>query len=231
MIQLPEINGSDIYSTIQLLWNQFPGKIIFTTSFSLEDQIITDVICRTGLPIKIITLDTGRHFEETYNVFFRTRERYKRTIETLHPDPAELSDLLVKKGPFSFYNSVEDRKECCTIRKVNPLKKALEKQSVWITGLRKEQSESRTSLQLIEVDTNHDLIKYNPLLDWSFEEVKGYIHEKNVPYNILHDRGYPSIGCAPCTRAVNAGEDIRSGRWWWEGNSKKECGLHTSKST
>jgi phosphoadenosine phosphosulfate reductase len=134
--------------------------------------------------------------------------------------------LLTEKGPFSFYESVENRKECCNIRKVKPLQKALSGFEVWITGLRSEQSESREKISLIGIDENYGIIKYNPLQNWTLEEIKASIKEYNIPYNVLHDRGYPSIGCAPCTRSVNEGEDVRSGRWWWEDNSKKECGLH-----
>jgi phosphoadenosine phosphosulfate reductase len=229
MINLPKITGSDISSDIHNLCNKFPGKVVFTTSFGLEDQVITDIIYKHKLPVQFITLDTGRLFEETYRVFSHTLERYQIEIETLHPDAAELSLLLKNKGPFSFYESVENRKECCNIRKVKPLKKALENYLIWITGLRSGQSESRASLKLIGIDENYGIIKYNPLLNWSFDEVREYIREKNVPYNAMHDHDFPSIGCAPCTRALNNGEEIRSGRWWWEGNNKKECGLHTEK--
>jgi phosphoadenosine phosphosulfate reductase len=226
MIQLPAINKDSITDSIGLLCNQFPGKVIITTSFGLEDQVLTDLICTNHFPVKIVTLDTGRLFEETYKVFARTIEKYSITIETIHPDPIELSDLLKQKGPFSFYESVENREECCYIRKVKPLQKALAGFKVWITGLRSEQSESREKISLIEPDENFGIIKYNPLLNWTLEEVRASIIENNIPYNVLHDRGYPSIGCAPCTRAVMKGDDIRSGRWWWENDGKKECGIH-----
>jgi phosphoadenosine phosphosulfate reductase len=226
MIQLPVINEDSIIKSIGLLCEQFPNKVIFTTSFGLEDQVITDLICKNHFPVKIITLDTGRLFEETYRVYSRTIEKYKINIESVHPDAAELSALLKQKGPFSFYESVENRKECCRIRKVKPLQKALEGFEIWITGLRSEQSDSRAKIQLIEHDESYEIIKYNPLYDWTLEKTKAFIKENNVPYNVLHDRGYPSIGCAPCTRAINEDDDIRSGRWWWENGSKKECGLH-----
>jgi len=227
MIQLPNINGINILFDLTELCNQFPGKVVFTTSFSMEDQVITDIICSNQLPVKIITLDTGRIFEETYNVFSRTLNRYKIEIETLHPDATELSELLKKKGPFSFYESLENRKECCTIRKVKPMKKAITCYSLWITGIRSEQSETRAKLEHIEFDESYNIIKYSPLLNWSFGDVRNYVSKNNVPYNVMHERGFPSIGCAPCTRAVPDGEDVRSGRWWWENNSKKECGLHS----
>lgn len=226
MVQLPAIYEESIIRSISLLCDQYPGKVIFTTSFGLEDQVLTDVICTNHLPVKIITLDTGRLFEETYKVFSRTIEKYNITIESTHPDPNELSGLLKLKGPFSFYESVENRKECCQIRKVKPLQKALAGFDIWITGLRSEQSDSRSKIQVIENDENYNIIKYNPLCNWTLEEVKAFIKENSVPYNVLHDRGYPSIGCAPCTRAILEGDDIRSGRWWWENDGKKECGLH-----
>jgi phosphoadenosine phosphosulfate reductase len=226
MIQLPIINNDSITDSIGTLCNEFPGKVIFTTSFGIEDQVITDTICKNHFPVKIVTLDTGRLFEETYKVFARTNEKYNIAIETVHPDADELSVLLKQKGPFSFYESVENRKECCNIRKVIPLKKALAGFEVWITGLRSEQSESRENSKIIDFDENFSIIKYNPLLNWTVDEVKKHIKEHNVPYNILHNRGYPSIGCAPCTRAIEKGDDIRSGRWWWENGGKKECGLH-----
>jgi len=226
MVQLPTIYKDSITDSINQLCAQFPGKVIFTTSFGAEDQVITDLICRKGHPVKIVTLDTGRLFEETYKVFARTIEKYKINIETFHPDASELSDLLKVKGPYSFYESIENRKECCNIRKVRPLKIALTGFDVWITGLRSEQSESREQLQLIEHDENFGIIKYNPLQDWTIEEIIKSIKENNIPYNVLHDRGFPSIGCSPCTRAIHQGEDVRSGRWWWEDNNKKECGLH-----
>jgi phosphoadenosine phosphosulfate reductase len=229
MIQLPIINSNSITDSIGILCNQFPGKVIFTTSFGIEDQIITELICKNQYPVRIITLDTGRLFEETYKVFSRTIEKYNINIETVHPDADELSALMKQKGPFSFYESVENRKECCNIRKVRPLQKALAGFEVWITGLRSEQSESRENSKIIDFDENFGIIKYNPLLNWTEEEVKGYIKENRIPYNILHDRGYPSIGCAPCTRAIEKGDDIRSGRWWWENGGKKECGLHAKK--
>jgi phosphoadenosine phosphosulfate reductase len=231
MVQLPAINEESITKSFGLLCDRYPGKVIFSTSFGIEDQVLTDLICRNHFPVKIITLDTGRLFEETYKVFARTIEKYKIPIETFHPDADELSKILKQKGPYSFYESVENRKECCHIRKVKPLQKALAGFDIWITGLRSEQSESRENIPLIEADENYNIIKYNPLQNWTMEEIRVYIKENNIPYNVLHDRGYPSIGCAPCTRAIKNGEDARSGRWWWENNSKKECGLHAPPTT
>ena len=227
MNQLPNIEGKSIVEAIQQLCEEFPDKVIFTTSFGYEDQVITDIICSNNLPVEVVTLDTGRLFEETYKVFNRTVEKYKINIKTYHPEAADVEELLSQKGPFSFYESVENRKECCNIRKVKPLKRALEGNKVWITGLRADQSANRENMTAIEWDEGYCLIKYNPLLDWTLDDVKKHIKANYIPYNVLHDRGFVSIGCAPCTRAIQPGEDFRAGRWWWESNSKKECGLHT----
>lgn len=204
-------------------------KIVFTTSFGLEDQVITDLICRNNLNVKLVTLDTGRLFEETYKTYRSTLERYGKIITAFFPPHGKVEELLEKKGPFSFYESIENRKECCYIRKVIPLGRAVEGMEVWITGLRAEQSENRAKLSHFEWDEGYRLVKYNPLLDWSFEKVREYIHEYNVPYNVLHDKGFASIGCSPCTRAIRPGEDFKAGRWWWEQNAGKECGIHTQK--
>lgn len=227
MNELPVITNKTIVEAFQLLCEKYPGKVVFTTSFGYEDQVVTDIICSNNLPVAIVTLDTGRLFEETYKVFNRTIEKYKINIKTYHPSGEKVGDLLEKKGPFSFYESIENRKECCFIRKVEPLKKALNEQMVWVTGLRAEQSANRESLDPIQWDDGFDLIKYNPIHDFTLDDVKKYIKENNVPYNVLHDKGFVSIGCSPCTRAIQPGDDFRAGRWWWENNSKKECGLHT----
>lgn len=224
---MPNIEGKSIQEAIEQLCEEFPGKVIFTTSFGYEDQVITDIICSNNLPVEIATLDTGRLFEETYKVFSRTIEKYKINIKTYYPEAADVEELLSRKGPFSFYDSVENRKECCFIRKVKPLKRALDGNKVWITGLRADQSANRENMNAIEWDEGYGLYKYNPLLDWTLDDVKEHIKSNYVPYNVLHDRGFVSIGCAPCTRAIQPGEDFRAGRWWWESNSKKECGLHT----
>ncbi len=227
MEKLPQIEGKSIVEALKQLCGEYPGKVVFTTSFGYEDQVVTDIICRNNLPVEIVTLDTGRLFEETYKVFNRTIEKYKINIKTYHPSGKAVGELLEEKGPFSFYESVENRKECCYIRKVEPLKKALKGNKIWITGLRSEQSETRQKLAPIEWNNGFEIIKYNPLHDWNLNQVKQHIKEHSVPYNVLHDRGFVSIGCAPCTRAIQPGDDFRAGRWWWENNSKKECGLHT----
>jgi phosphoadenosine phosphosulfate reductase len=225
-VQLPNI-PANIAKAISALCNQFPGQLVFTTSFGYEDQVVTDIICRNQLPVTLITLDTGRLFEETYKVFSRTIDTYKVSIDAFYPITSEIESMISNKGPFSFYESVENRKECCYIRKVEPLRRALSGRKVWITGLRAEQSSAREKLDAIQWDEGFNIIKYNPLHDWTLDQVKQHIKDNHVPYNVLHDRGFVSIGCAPCTRAIREGEDFRAGRWWWESNSKKECGLHT----
>ena len=211
---------------IELLTNQFPGQVTFSTSFSYEDQVIAHEILSNNLPVKIFTLDTGRLFAETYSVWNNTNEKYNTHIAAYYPDNRQLEEFVAGKGPNAFYESVENRKQCCFIRKVEPLKRALAGNAVWITGLRAEHSPDRQNLSLVEWDETNQIIKYNPILHWTTEDVKKYINDNNVPYNILHDKGFVSIGCAPCTRAIRPGEDFRAGRWWWEDASKKECGLH-----
>ncbi len=206
--------------------NQFPGQVTFSTSFSLEDQVITHKILSDQLPVKIFTLDTGRLFPETYSVWNSTNERYNTHIKAYYPDYSLLESFIDEKGPNSFYESVENRKDCCYIRKVHPLKRALKNNAIWVTGLRAEHSEDRHNMPQVEWDESNNIIKYHPILHWTTDQVKKYINDNNIPYNSLHDRGFVSIGCAPCTRAVKPGEDFRAGRWWWENNTKKECGLH-----
>jgi len=202
------------------------GEITFSSSFGMEDQVITDMIFSAGLPIEVFTIDTGRLFPETYSTFQSTIERYGKSVKVYFPDTSMVEELLTLKGPLSFYKSKENRMECCQIRKVVPLQRALKGKKIWITGLRAGQSENRQNISLFMWDEAYHLIKYNPLLNWSFQDIINYISSRNVPYNPLHDRGFPSIGCQPCTRAVREGEDFRAGRWWWEINSSKECGLH-----
>lgn len=211
---------------LKLLAELYPGQIVFTTSFGIEDQVITDMIFSENIKIEIITIDTGRLFKETYKVFSKTIEKYGRDIKTYFPDTASVEKLLSEKGPYSFYESIENRKECCHIRKVEPLNRALQGIKCWVTGIRAAQSSSREDLEMIEIDMDRGIYKYHPLIKWQLGDVEEYIKKHNVPYNILHDKGYVSIGCEPCTRAVKPGEDFRSGRWWWESGSSKECGLH-----
>ena len=217
--------GFSIEETLAFLADEYKDKVVFSTSFGQEDQVITALIAKNDLPITIFTLDTGRLFQETYDVFHKTLKKYKKEIKVCFPEAAAVEKLLEAKGPNSFYESVENRKECCFIRKVVPLTKALKGNVIWITGLRAEQSENRSDLALFEYDAHFGIIKFNPLLKWTLEEVQKYIDDNNVPQNALHKQGFVSIGCAPCTRAIAPGEDIRAGRWSWE-SSHKECGLH-----
>ena len=223
---LDKTKDFSIEETFVFLSAEYKDKVVFSTSFGQEDQVITDLIEKSKAAVTIFTLDTGRMFQETYDVFHRTQKKYKTPIKVYFPEAKAVEELLEKKGPNSFFESVENRKECCFIRKVVPLKKALSGNDVWITGLRAEQSENRNDLHLFEYDDNFKIIKFNPLLKWSLEEVQKYIDSNNVPQNSLHKKGFVSIGCAPCTRAIAEGEDIRAGRWYWE-QSHKECGLHS----
>jgi len=222
------IDGLPIGDALAALAGRFPGRVVFSTSFSIEDQVIAHHILSAQLPVTIFTLDTGRLFPETYSVWSSTNEKYAAKIKPYYPDRQLLEQFLYEKGPNSFYESVANRKECCYIRKVEPLKRALKDQAVWVTGLRAEHSPERKDHQVLEFDEGNQVLKYNPLLHWDTEAVKEYINTHDIPYNPLHDKGFVSIGCQPCTRAIRPGEDFRAGRWWWEDNSKKECGLHAS---
>lgn len=203
-----------------------PGRVVLTTSFGLEDQAITHALAAADLPVEIVTLDTGRLFPETYDLWAETEERYLRRIRPFIPERDALEALVDDQGINGFRLSVETRKACCFVRKVEPLGRALAGASAWVTGLRAEQSEARAAVPLAVFDEGYGLIKLNPLADWTRAELAAYVADNRVPYNPLHDRGFPSIGCAPCTRAVKLGEPERAGRWWWESQSKKECGLH-----
>ena len=194
-------------------------------SFGAEDMVLLDAVAKHARKIGVFTLDTGRLPEETQNLLEAARDKYPITIQTYFPDATSIQTWVEQNGPNAFYKSVGQRQQCCHIRKVEPLRRALTGKKSWITGLRREQSAARKTLEREEFDEANGLIKINPLLDWTNDDVWTYIRTHDVPYNALHDRGYPSIGCAPCTRAIEPGEDIRAGRWWWETTSK-ECGLH-----
>jgi phosphoadenosine phosphosulfate reductase len=226
-----ELNDLDLVQQLQYLADKYSGKLVFSTSFGWEDQVITHLIFSNNIPIKVFTLETGRLFPETYYVWNRTLEVYNQPIHAYYPDTNAVQEMVNAKGPNSFYESVEHRKECCYIRKIEPLKRALTGNEIWITGIRAEQSANRDDMENLEWDEGNKLIKFHPIFNWSLEDVKNYIKKHNIVYNTLHDRGFPSIGCAPCTRAVQPGEDFRAGRWWWEDQSKKECGLHEVTST
>ena len=230
----PKQNLSDLEARLQslsageglaLIAELFPGKVVFSTSLGQEDQVITQLIAAQNLPIQIFSLDTGRLFPETLELLARTESKYKTQIKVYYPETASVEKWVADKGINGFYESVENRKSCCYVRKVEPLKRALAGNAVWVTGLRAEQSANRSDMKRIEWDEANQIIKYNPLLDWTFDQMITYIEEQRIPYNPLHDQGFISIGCAPCTRAILPGEDARAGRWWWE-DSKKECGLH-----
>jgi len=218
--------GKSWQERLALLGGFAQAKIVFSTSFSFEDQAILAEIAVQKLPIRIFTLDTGRLFEETHTVHQQSREKYGHPIEIYYPDAQAIQHFVQAQGINGFYDSLENRKACCHIRKVEPLQRALKGADIWISGLRHEDSELRANLPVAEWDAGNNVIKYYPLLDATGEELWAYIKEKRVPYNILHDKNYPSIGCAPCTRAVLPGEHPRSGRWWWEQGNATECGLH-----
>jgi len=210
--------------------NDLGVKVSLASSLGAEDQVLTDLMYEVNKDADIFTLDTGRLPKETYDLIERTNEKYKKKIKVYFPQTQEVESLVNEKGMFSFYNSIDDRKECCYIRKIEPLKRALKDLDVWITGLRREQSITRDKMELIEWDEANGLLKINPLIDWSEDDIWIYIKRNNVPYNKLHNQGYPSIGCEPCSRAVKEGFDIRSGRWWWENPEHKECGLHIKEN-
>lgn len=224
-----ELEGLDLAAGLKRISEYYPGKAVLSSSFGQEDMVITDTIFREDIPIGIFTLDTGRLFEETYDLMDLTRARYGKEVKVYFPEAADVESYVSQKGINAFYESVENRKSCCFIRKVKPLRRALAGQQVWITGLRAQQSDNRSSVPIWEWDADFGIYKYNPLIHWSYEEVTAYLQKYSVPYNKLHDKGFISIGCAPCTRAVQPGEHPRAGRWWWE-DSKKECGLHAHET-
>ncbi|MCK9204485.1 MAG: phosphoadenylyl-sulfate reductase [Bacteroidales bacterium] len=214
-----------------LSWSatEYSGKITFSSSLGAEDQAITHILAMNNLDIPVFTLDTGRIFQETFDLLHVTEEKYRIRIAVYFPDASRVEKMVGQNGINLFYDSVENRKLCCQIRKIEPLKRALHGMSVWVTGLRREQSVTRKGTGLIEWDPVHRLIKVNPLLNWTHDVLWEYIRKNNIPVNELHRKGYPSIGCIPCTRAIGPGEDTRAGRWWWELSQLKECGLHPYK--
>ena len=212
-------------ATLQRIAADF-SPAVFASSLAAEDMVLTDLILKAGLPIGIFSLDTGRLNPETVEVLDAVRAKYRYNIAVFHPQAAAVADYVNSNGLNAFYNSVEMRRECCRIRKVEPLGRALAGSRAWVTGQRRAQSTTRAELAVQEDDPAHGMVKFNPLADWSEQDVWDYIRANDVPYNALHDQGFPSIGCAPCTRAVEPGEDVRAGRWWWENPDQKECGLH-----
>jgi phosphoadenosine phosphosulfate reductase len=209
---------------------KFESSVCLSSSMGAEDQVLTHMVTAINPEFKIFTLDTGRLFPETLNLIQKTRDRYKTNIEVYFPDYKLVQQMVRDKGINLFYESVENRKLCCQIRKLEPLKRALEGMKAWITGIRKDQTINRFNTSVVEWDEGNSLVKINPLYRWSEKMVWEYIHKHQIPYNELHDKGFPSIGCQPCTRAIAPGEDTRAGRWWWEDQGHKECGLHIKES-
>jgi phosphoadenosine phosphosulfate reductase len=221
-------NNLPIEQALKEVATLFPGKVKFSSSLGQEDQVLTDIIARNNIGITVFTLDTGRMFGEVYDTLERTQARYKIPVEVYFPQAEAVQQMVNEKGINLFYESVQNRQTCCGIRKVEPLNRALQGVQVWITGVRADQNAHRQSVPMVEWLADKKMYKINPLLHWTYEDVLQYIKKNNVPYNPLHDKGFISIGCAPCTRAIEEGEDPRAGRWWWEA-SHKECGLHLVK--
>jgi len=221
-----QLEGNTPQEVVAWAIDHFHPDIALACSFGAEDVALIDIVSRLTPPIRVFTLDTGRLPEETYDVMERIRNRYSIAIETYFPDREAVERLEQEHGYYSFRQSVEARRYCCGIRKVEPLGRALAGMRAWVTGLRREQAVTRGDTRAVEWDEANGLVKVNPLVEWSEQQVWDYVRANDVPYNILHDKGYPSIGCAPCTRAIQPGEDIRAGRWWWENPEHKECGLH-----
>ncbi|QZE14858.1 phosphoadenylyl-sulfate reductase [Halosquirtibacter laminarini] len=221
-----QLHGKSAQEVLDFFIKEFKGEIALASSLGAEDQVLTEMILDIDKETKIFTLDTGRLFPETYDLIHRTNNKYGIKMSVYFPEAAKVEKMVNNEGINLFFESVEKRKRCCNIRKIQPLKRAFKGLSVWICGLRKEQSVTRTDMQVVEWDEGNQMIKVNPLIEWSEKEVWDYIKLKGIPYNTLHDKNYPSIGCQPCTRAIMDGEDVRAGRWYWESPDTKECGLH-----
>lgn len=219
-------SGKEPAEVIKFFLKKFGQKVALATSLGAEDQVITDMIMKIDNSSRIFTLDTGRLFPETYDLIDATNKKYDIKIDTYFPESEKVENMVKEKGINLFYDSVDNRKMCCGIRKVEPLQRAFKGMDAWICGLRKDQTVSRFFAQLVEWDKVNSLVKINPLINWTEKDVWNYLREHDVPFNPLHERGYASIGCQPCTRAVQPGEDFKAGRWWWEGQEQKECGLH-----
>ena len=220
---------ADPEKVLEWFLTEYRGKIALSSSMGAEDVVLIDMVCNIDKSTRIFTLDTGRIFPETYDLIDKINKKYDIKIEVFFPAADRVENMVKEKGINLFYDSIENRKLCCFIRKVEPVKRALQGLEVWISGLRKDQSVNRFFTRLVEWDEGNELIKLNPLLHWPEKEVWNYIRENDIPYNELHDKGFPSIGCQPCTRSVKEGEDSRAGRWWWEEPEHNECGLHVKK--
>ena len=225
---VPDFDRGSPEGVLEWALDKFSPNVALACSFQAEESVLIDMMSRIcGTDFRIFTLDTGRLNQETYDCMDAVRERYGVSIEVYFPDALKVQNMVRTRGLNLFYNSIEERKLCCAVRKVEPLNRALKGLAAWMTGLRREQAVTRAEVRKVELDADHgNIVKVNPLVDWSHDDVWNYIHAHGVPFNRLHKQGYPSIGCAPCTRAVQPGEDSRAGRWWWENPETKECGLH-----
>lgn len=224
-----QLKETSAFEVLKYFLENYKNRIALASSMGAEDQVLTEMIAKIDPSARIFTLDTGRVFPETYELIEKTNARYKINIEVFFPEREQVEKMVAEKGINLFYESIENRRLCCHIRKIVPLKRALKDLDVWISGLRRSQSITRNDIQMVEWDEGNQKIKINPLLNWEEEEVWAYIKANNIPYNTLHDQGFASIGCQPCTRALSPGEDIRAGRWWWENPDLKECGLHVKQ--
>ena len=227
--QVDELNSKIKTTDEALQWvsDNLHPRVAKASSFGAEDAVIIDIMLKINHKFRFFTLDTGRLPQETYDIMDIVRKKYNITIEVLFPDTKEVEDMVREKGINLFYENVENRKLCCEIRKVHPINKILSTLDGWITGLRRDQTEVRKDINIFQIDYNHgEILKINPIIDWTWDQIQNYIKKNNLPYNTLLDKGYPSIGCEPCTRAIKPGEDLRAGRWWWEQGEHKECGLH-----
>ncbi|PKP32168.1 MAG: phosphoadenylyl-sulfate reductase [Bacteroidetes bacterium HGW-Bacteroidetes-16] len=221
-----QLSGTSAQQIVAFFLEKFKGKIAFSTSLGLEDQVLTQMVAEIDPSTRIFTLDTGRLFPEAYDLMDRTSKKYKINLEVFFPNARDIEEMVAQKGINLFYDSIENRKLCCRLRKLVPLARAMKGLDAWITGLRREQSVTRENMQVVEWDAGNNMLKINPLIDWTEEQTWDYIKEHNIPVNPLHKKGFASIGCQPCTRAIEPGEDVRAGRWWWENPETKECGLH-----
>ena len=229
-IDAGQLESKSAEEVLRWAFDQFQPRLALASSFGAEDVALIDMMVKLDPKARVFTLDTGRLNQETYDVMDKIRDKYRITIEVVFPKAEAVEAMVRERGLNLFYHSIENRKLCCGIRKVEPLNRVLADLDAWITGLRRDQVVTRASVKKAALDQDHGgIVKLNPLADWTWDQVMGYVKRHGVPYNVLHDQGYPSIGCAPCTRAVKPGEDLRAGRWWWEQPEQKECGLHVSK--
>ncbi len=227
VIEQGSLEGKEAQDIVRWAIEQFGDRVALASSFGAEDVVLIHMMTQVTPKPRIFTLDTGRLNPETYDVMDKIRQRYQIPLEVMFPKTDSVEQMVREKGLNLFYHSIENRKLCCGIRKVEPLNRALSSLDAWITGLRRDQVVTRAAVKKIEVDDAHGgIVKINPLAEWTWEQVMDYVKANQIPYNVLHDQGYPSIGCAPCTRAIKPGEDFRAGRWWWERPEQKECGLH-----